>query len=81
MKSSKFKTFILNINYFYTYNYNYVRYSYMNIYITLPSMSLLPSEINSISLRLINMTYNLALSGSALYSSNNCNFLGVIWSA
>ena len=46
----------------------------MNIHITLFSISLLPSEINSISLRLINITYNLALAGSALYSSNNCNF-------
>ena len=32
-------------------------------------MSLLPSEINSISLLLINITYNLALAGSTLYSS------------
>ena len=42
-------------------------------------MSLLPSEINSISLRLINITYILALlgllAGSVLYSSNNCIFL------
>ena len=45
-------------------------------------MSLLPSEINSTSLRLINSTYSLALlgllAGSALYSSNNCIFSGVI---
>ena len=44
-------------------------------------MSLLPSEINSISLRLINITYNLALSGllagSAMYSSNNWIFLEI----
>ena len=31
-------------------------------------MSLLPSEINSISLRVINIEKNLALSGSAPYS-------------
>ena len=45
-------------------------------------MSLFPSLINSTSLRLINITYNLAwlglLAGSALYSSNNCIFLGVM---
>ena len=34
-------------------------------------MSLLPSDINSISLRLINIKKNLALSGSALYSWNS----------
>ena len=31
-------------------------------------MSLLPSEINSISLRLINIENNLAMSGSVPYS-------------
>ena len=34
-------------------------------------MSLLPSELNSISLRLINITYNLAFAGAALYSWNS----------
>ena len=34
------------------------------IYITLTSINLLPSLINSISLRLINIRNNLALSGS-----------------
>ena len=48
------------------------------IYITLTSMSLLPSEINLTSLRLINVFYNLALAGFALYSSNICILLGVI---
>ena len=33
-------------------------------------MSLYPSEITYISLRLINITNNLALTGSALYSLN-----------
>ena len=56
--------------------------SNVHIYITLTSMSLFPSLINSTSLRLINITYNLALlgllAGSPLYSSNNYIFLGVI---
>ena len=42
-----------------------------NFYITLTSINLFPSLINSTSHRLINITYNLALAGSALYSSNN----------
>ena len=42
-----------------------------NFYITLTSINLLPSEINSISLRLINTRKNLALSGSAPYSMNS----------
>ena len=37
-------------------------------YITLTSMSLFPSLINSISLRLIIIKKNLAFSGSAPYS-------------
>ena len=40
-------------------------YVYIFIYITLTSMSLLPSEINSISLHLIIITKNRAFSGSA----------------
>ena len=39
-------------------------------YKTLTSMSLLPSEINSISVRLFNITNNLALSGLVTYSLN-----------
>ena len=42
-----------------------------NFYTTLTSINLIPSLINSTSRRLINKTYNLALAGSALYSSNN----------
>ena len=41
------------------------------IYITLISINLLPSDIKSISLRLINIRKNLAFSGSAPYSKNN----------
>ena len=40
----------------------------LNVYITLTSISLLPSEINSISLRLNYIKNNLALLGSAPYS-------------
>ena len=41
-------------------------------------MILLPSEINSISLRLINMMNNSTLAGFALYSSTKCVFSSVI---
>ena len=40
-------------------------------YITLTSMNLLPSQINSISFRLISMKKNLAFSGSASFSMNS----------
>ena len=43
----------------------------MSVYITLTSIDLLPSEIVSISLRLIIITNTLALVESALCSSNN----------
>ena len=47
------------------------KYSYMSYYIILISISLLPSDINSISLRLIISRKNLAFSGSAPYSKNS----------
>ena len=40
-------------------------------YIILISIYLLPSDINSISLRLINIRKNIAFSGSAQYSKNS----------
>ena len=43
-------------------------YIYMSAYITFTSMSFKPSEINSISHRLIIIKNNLALSGLAPYS-------------
>ena len=48
-------------------------YKYMSAYITLTSIILLPSEIISICLCLINITNSLAFtfSGSVLNSSNN----------
>ena len=49
-----------------------------SIYITLTSISLLPSEVNSISLRLIIIKKNLAFPGSAQYSCNIEIFLGVM---
>ena len=42
----------------------YLQLYVFNIYITLTSMSLLPIEINSISLRLINIINHLAISES-----------------
>ena len=49
----------------YSYTYNYTSNF---IYITLTSINLSPSLFNSISLCLINIKNNLALSGSAPYS-------------
>ena len=46
-------------------------YNYMSIYKMLTSMSLLQSEINSISLRLNIIKSNLQFSGSASYSMNS----------
>ena len=43
-------------------------------YITLTSVNLFPSDISSISLRLINIIKNLAFLGSAPCSKNSCIF-------
>ena len=49
-------------------------------YVTLTSMSLLPSEINSIFPRLIIIKNNLAILGSIPYSWNSWTLSSVIWS-
>ena len=49
-------------------------YTILNVDVTLFSISLLPSEIISISLRLITITNILALAGLAPHSSNKYIF-------